>query len=125
MNTVSQPRLTGADLDRINAERDETFNTMLAARAPAEYLSLVKHQDGTEKLLRGKSADELPTLFGGCGCEAGFAVCNCGLATWISPASINVRPEPAQPSEHSWLLSDLAIAILGVAMIAAVIGGAL
>ena len=125
MNTIPQTRLTGDELDRINAERDEMVNTMLAARQSAEYLSLVKHNDGTEKLLRGKSADELPVLFGGCGCEAGYAVCNCGLATWISPASLRVRPEPAQPSGWSWGTTDLIVAILGVALIAAVIGGAL
>jgi hypothetical protein len=116
-----QPLLTDAELSQINSEREEAIAASLAARAPAEYLSLVKHTDGSERLLRGKSADELPVVFGGCGCSAGFAVCNCGLASWISPASLRVRPEPAQPSERSWFWSDLLIAVLSVAMAAAVV----
>ena len=115
-----QPLLSEQEISQRNAEREEALSASLAARAPAEFVSLVKHQDGTERLLRGESADTLPPLFGGCGCEAGLAVCNCGLAAWISPASLRVKPKTAQPSDRSWFWSSLLIAVLSVAMAAVV-----
>ena len=115
MRNTYAPLLSSAEISQIHADRDEAVMASIAHRTPATVVHLVKHSDGSEKLLPG--GDDLFASWGGCGCAAGLAKCNCGLDSWLKPST------NSQPSELSWKLSDLAVALVLVLTIALVIFG--
>ena len=113
------PLLSDAELSQINAEREELLDAAMTARSPANVVHLIRHRDGTEKLLSGFDESTLTMdddLFNRC----------TGHGPWATPAAReHVIPQRTndQPSAISWRMSDAVIALVLVLTIALVFFG--
>ena len=116
--TVYNPLLTDAEISQRIAEYEEALCASIAARQPEQHVSLLLHRDGTERLMRGGSPDDLPLLFGGCPCACGEA-CTCG-AGWIAPSTVTLKRRPIDPP---WFWHAVLLTWWGVALLGAVLWG--